>query len=179
MKVGDVVVVLEKHASGWFKGECNGAVGMFPSNYTEAVVESSAEDDVAKAKVAEMKAKRMLRLQSRNSSASPEVAATAIQRLVRSKSQTKRPESLSAAPPEVVRVLFNFEASSESQLNLQVGDIVTVLQKNASGWYSGECKGAIGLFPSNYTQPCSAAQQSSRPGTCSIHAVFLLCCAFM
>jgi hypothetical protein len=35
MKVGDIVVVLEKSASGWFKGEMSGAVGFFPSNYTE------------------------------------------------------------------------------------------------------------------------------------------------
>ena len=95
MKAGDIIAVVEKHASGWFKGECNGAVGLFPSNYTEvvveaasAVVEAAPVDDLAQAKVAEMKAKRMARLQARNS-ASPEVAASTIQRLVRTKSQKK------------------------------------------------------------------------------------------
>jgi hypothetical protein len=88
MKVGDVVVVLEKHASGWYKGELNGAIGMFPSNYTEVMAEVAPEDDATRTKVAELKAKRMARLQVRNS-ASPEVAASAIQRLVRSKSQKK------------------------------------------------------------------------------------------
>ena len=95
LKAGDIIVVVEKHASGWFKGECNGAVGLFPSNYTEvvveaasAVIEAASGDNIAQAKVAEMKAKRMARLQTRNS-ASPEIAASTIQRLVRTKSQSK------------------------------------------------------------------------------------------
>jgi SH3 domain-containing kinase-binding protein 1 len=30
---GDVIVVLKQHKSGWWKGEFNGQVGLFPSNY--------------------------------------------------------------------------------------------------------------------------------------------------
>jgi uncharacterized protein YejL (UPF0352 family) len=170
MKVGDVVVVLEKHASGWYKGELNGAIGMFPSNYTEVMAEVAPEDDATRTKVAELKAKRMARLQVRNS-ASPEVAASTIQRLVRSKSQTKRSESLSAGPCELVRVLFKFDALSDSQLSLKVGDIVTVRQKHASGWYSGTCNGSTGLFPSNYTEPWSSVQQTSGSGACNLDII--------
>ncbi len=171
LKAGDIISVVEKHASGWFKGECNGAVGLFPSNYTEVVVEAASAvvgaapgDDLAQAKVAELKAKRMARLQARNS-ASPEVAASTIQRLVRSKSQTKRSESLSSGPKvEVVRAVFSFKSTSESHLSLTVGDVVTVIDKHASGWYKGECNGAIGLFPSNYTEPIIDSQQASGSG---------------
>jgi len=35
LKQGDVVVVLETDVSGWWKGECNGKQGWFPSNYIE------------------------------------------------------------------------------------------------------------------------------------------------
>jgi hypothetical protein len=86
LKIGDIIVVVERHPSGWFKGTCNGVVGMFPSNYTEAVSQAAPEDDATRTKVAELKAKRMSRLQTKNS-ASPEVAASTIQRMVRSKSK--------------------------------------------------------------------------------------------
>ena len=167
MKVGDVITVLEKSASGWYKGESNGAVGLFPSNYTEPVVHVISEDEMAKAKIAAMKASRMARLQSRNSVApsSPEVAASTIQRLVRSKSKIKRAESMSdASGLEVVRAIFKFDSTSEKQMSLKVGDLVSVLEKHASGWYKGECNGAVGLFPSNYTEPVSDAKQTPDSG---------------
>ena len=111
LKAGDIISVIEKHASGWFKGECNGAVGLFPSNYTEvvvgaasAVVEAAPGDDLAQAKVAELKAKRTARLQARNS-ASPEVAASTIQRLVRTKSLSQK------------------NAGTDDQISTQVGNV--------------------------------------------------------
>jgi len=33
---GDIIVVLEKNDDGWWKGDLNGKIGMFPSNYTAA-----------------------------------------------------------------------------------------------------------------------------------------------
>ena len=92
MKVGDVVTVVEKNASGWYKGECNGAVGLFPSNYTELVVVAAMDDEVAKVKIEELKAKRVSRLQARYSAVetTPDTAASTIQRLVRSKTRTRR-----------------------------------------------------------------------------------------
>jgi len=60
----------------------------------------------------------------------------------------------SAAPSrEMVRAKFPFDATSDKQLSMKVGDVITVLEKSASGWYKGESNGAVGLFPSNYTEP--------------------------
>ncbi len=164
LKVGDVLVVLEKSASGWYKGESNGAVGLFPSNYTEPVVIAPSEDEIAKGKIAAMKAKRLTRIQASNSDAprSPELAATTIQRLVRSKSQTKRAESMSATSGfEVVRAKFKFDSASDKQLTLKVGDLVTILEKHPSGWYKGECNGSVGMFPFNYTESVGDTKQTS------------------
>lgn len=36
-KKGDILMVLEKNDDGWWKGELNGKVGVFPSNYTAPV----------------------------------------------------------------------------------------------------------------------------------------------
>ena len=33
---GDIIAVLEKNDDGWWRGDLNGKVGMFPSNYTSA-----------------------------------------------------------------------------------------------------------------------------------------------
>ena len=60
---------------------------------------------------------------------------------------------LSAPSREKVRAKFPFDATSDKQLSLKVGDVIAVLEKSASGWYKGECNGAVGLFPSNYTEP--------------------------
>jgi len=35
IKEGDIVTILETDISGWWKGECNGKQGWFPSNYVE------------------------------------------------------------------------------------------------------------------------------------------------
>jgi hypothetical protein len=57
---------------------------------------------------------------------------------------------LSAASREKVRAKFAFDATSDKQLSMKVGDIVVVLE---SGWFKGEMSGAVGFFPSNYTEP--------------------------
>ncbi|QLQ80099.1 hypothetical protein HG537_0D00990 [Torulaspora globosa] len=38
---GDKVEVLEKPSNEWFKGKCNGRVGMFPSNYVKPIFSGS------------------------------------------------------------------------------------------------------------------------------------------
>ena len=58
-----------------------------------------------------------------------------------------------AAAIEKVRAKFDFQATSDKQLSLKAGDIVVVLEKHASGWFKGECNGAVGMFPSNFTEP--------------------------
>ena len=73
-------------------------------------------------------------------------------------------DSVSSPQDEKVRVTFAFKPKSGTQLALNVGDLVTVLEKHASGWYKGECNGAVGLFPSNYTEPLGRGQQPIRSG---------------
>jgi hypothetical protein len=40
LKKGDQILVLEKNNNGWWKGECNGVIGLFPSNYVKPFSES-------------------------------------------------------------------------------------------------------------------------------------------
>jgi len=51
----------------------------------------------------------------------------------------------------MVRVLHDYEADEDNELNLKAGETIGVLQKHESGWWKGEnFNGEIGLFPVTY-----------------------------
>ena len=41
---GDIIKVLDQHKSGWWKGEVNGNVGRFPSNYCVQFEDTSEQN---------------------------------------------------------------------------------------------------------------------------------------
>ncbi|XP_003425592.1 SH3 domain-containing kinase-binding protein 1 [Nasonia vitripennis] len=55
---------------------------------------------------------------------------------------------------ELCRVLFPYDAAKEDELTLAEGDIITLLSRDApdKGWWKGELKGQIGLFPDNFVE---------------------------
>ena len=46
------------------------------------------------------------------------------------------------------RGLFDYNTDDPNELSFKQGDIITVLQKDPSGWWQGELNGRIGVFPS-------------------------------
>ncbi len=79
-----------------------------------------------------------------------------------------------ALPPKPVKekceVLFAYAAENEDELTLDVGDVVTILNKDLEdpGWWRGELRGKIGVFPDNFvrlmpleTTDCGVASGSS------------------
>jgi hypothetical protein len=36
-KEGNIITILKKHEGGWWEGECNGKIGIFPGNYVEII----------------------------------------------------------------------------------------------------------------------------------------------
>jgi SH3 domain-containing kinase-binding protein 1 len=55
---------------------------------------------------------------------------------------------------EMCRVLFPYEAAHEDELTLQPDDIITLITKDGQdvGWWKGELKGKIGVFPDNFVE---------------------------
>ncbi|XP_046392681.1 SH3 domain-containing kinase-binding protein 1 isoform X2 [Ischnura elegans] len=55
---------------------------------------------------------------------------------------------------EYCRVLFPYEAANEDELTLTKGDTVLILSKvvQDKGWWKGELKGKIGVFPDNFVE---------------------------
>jgi hypothetical protein len=46
MNEGDVITVLAEDPSGWWKGELNGVVATFPSNFTEPCTADGGQDEL-------------------------------------------------------------------------------------------------------------------------------------
>ena len=65
--------------------------------------------------------------------------------------------------PEHVQAVFERRSSEETDLNLDVGDIIYVLEKDASpGWWRGiNVDGRTGWFPSNYVEPVTSPDAGS------------------
>jgi hypothetical protein len=55
---------------------------------------------------------------------------------------------------KLARVLFDYKAEAENEIDLSLGDIVTIIQEDESGWSKGEIDGKAGWFPSSYYEPC-------------------------
>eukprot|EP01098_Paradermamoeba_levis_P004411 TRINITY_DN1896_c0_g1_i1.p1 TRINITY_DN1896_c0_g1~~TRINITY_DN1896_c0_g1_i1.p1 ORF type:complete len:142 (+),score=45.01 TRINITY_DN1896_c0_g1_i1:160-585(+) len=51
-----------------------------------------------------------------------------------------------------VRVLYSYEAQSESELSIQAGEILNLTEKKDGGWWLGEKEGKVGFFPTSYVE---------------------------
>ena len=51
-------------------------------------------------------------------------------------------------------VRYPYTAANEDELTLAEGDIITVLDQNIvdAGWWKGELKGRVGVFPDNFVE---------------------------
>lgn len=52
---------------------------------------------------------------------------------------------------EYVLALHDFTPEAATCLAFRAGQVIRVLNRDASGWWDGELDGARGWFPSNYT----------------------------
>lgn len=48
--------------------------------------------------------------------------------------------------------LYDYEANDFDEISFDPEDIITNIDMIDEGWWTGECKGKVGLFPANYVQ---------------------------
>jgi len=48
--------------------------------------------------------------------------------------------------------LYDYEAAAEDELTFDPNEIITNVEMIDEGWWRGECRGKIGLFPANYVE---------------------------
>lgn len=58
---------------------------------------------------------------------------------------------------ELCKVLFPYPPSNEDELELKEGDIISIINRELpdKGWWKGELRGKIGVFPDNFVVPLS------------------------
>ncbi|KAF4358309.1 hypothetical protein F8388_014579 [Cannabis sativa] len=61
-------------------------------------------------------------------------------------------ESTEGADYFLGEVMHSFNAVTDVELSLSIGDYVVVRKVSSSGWAEGECKGKAGWFPFNYVE---------------------------
>ena len=66
--------------------------------------------------------------------------------------QTPSPTPLRSAVGTRARAEFDYVAQGHGELGFKVGDMITDISKDDSGWWQGRCKGKQGVFPSNYVK---------------------------
>lgn len=57
------------------------------------------------------------------------------------------------------RVIFSYKQENRDELNLNVGDVITILGEEEEGWWRGTINGNEGVFPSNFVE-----EIKSKPG---------------
>lgn len=53
------------------------------------------------------------------------------------------------------RVIFSYNHHHDDELNLKVGDIISVVGEEEEGWWRGILNGKEGVFPSNFVEEIS------------------------
>ena len=73
----------------------------------------------------------------------------------------KPPPKKRAKPPiaskpklPMCRALYDYDATDTDELTFREGDLIEIVKKDESGWWSGKFKGKEGLFPNNYVDEC-------------------------
>jgi hypothetical protein len=65
------------------------------------------------------------------------------------------------------KALYDYEAQSDLELSFQEDDLITIIEKDASGWWHGELNGKVGVFPAadwvEEVDPSSAAPPTMAP----------------
>lgn len=132
IRKGDVIVVLEEDATGWWKGQsADGLVGFFPSNFSELLPEEGAPPAA------------QLRRMSMAPKPARDDARTQAEERVRAKHNYKG-------------------SPADGELSFAKGDIIRVLNKDESGWWKGDLNGRTGFFPHNFVVALDKAAPAAK-----------------
>ena len=68
-------------------------------------------------------------------------------------------------PVDVVKVLYEFAATEESELSIKVGQVLTIYEQDGSGWwYAKNEAGEQGFIPGNYVKSTKGAAGATTEG---------------
>lgn len=73
--------------------------------------------------------------------------------------------SSNASSRAMARALYDYTATGARELSFKTGDIITILVKDASGWWHGELNGVQGLLPSNFLEEVTVPARPPPPSS--------------
>ena len=74
------------------------------------------------------------------------------------------------------KVLHDYEGESETELTIQAGWVIDVLNKTNDDWWEGRYKGKIGFFPRVYVE---IIDEKTSSGKTDDEVVQVICCCFL
>lgn len=205
IRPGDVIRDVERLPGGWWRGELRGNRGMFPDNFVSLLNEHATTRSTG----VQGRCRALYSYQPVNPDELELCVGDVLEVLGEVEEgwwQGRRQgrvgvfpsnfvvmldppqpapfELAPALPPKPVkeqcRVLFTYAAVNDDELNLNEGDIVTVISKEAPdrGWWRGELHGRVGLFPDNFVQLLPAAtaeveeKKPERPSKAATNSIY-------
>lgn len=146
LKEDDIIEVIAQD-EGWWTGRLNGQIGVFPDNFVEVIPNSAGP-------------------QKENNEEGPPAQKAPSPPHSPRKEDPELPELPQQQPPEeeeeedfiarfsnpicFAKAEYDYEAQEDNELTFVEGDRIAVLEKDPSGWWTGELNGTVGLFPDNF-----------------------------
>ncbi|KAI4469638.1 eh domain [Holotrichia oblita] len=183
----DIISVTAREEQSWWRGELNGMLGLFPSNYVAPLQQCNKKPEIASV-IAPYQATSseqlslqrgqliMIRKKADSGWWEGELQAKGRKRQVgwfpasyvkvlnssgRASGRTT-PVSTTRMQQEVVIdkvvALYPYTAANPDELSFLKDDIISVTAREEQSWWRGELNGMLGLFPSNYVAPLQQYQ---------------------
>lgn len=134
---GGTVIVMEKSSDGWWKGEHNGLIGWFPSNYVQEDVDVNRE-------VAQVSA-------SKNTKLNAEPKFTNISNIASNGEMSPKRNCILC----YVVTLYNFTSQNEEEMSFKKNERLEIIEKPSNDpdwWRARNQHGETGLVPRNYVR---------------------------
>lgn len=151
LKRGSVYVVTEQCQDGWFRGKHleTGSTGVFPGNHLERYHPNSQDDEtlIELGDGPETDAERLEKLRKIRET----LKKTHAQNIARSHSGAAGHVK---SKGERYRCVVPFPSSSDYEIELQIGDVISLVKKREDGWCKGilHRTGKTGLFPLSFVE---------------------------
>ncbi|XP_073814654.1 CIN85 and CD2AP related isoform X2 [Musca autumnalis] len=184
LAVGDVIEFLGEVEEGWWRGRLKNKIGVFPSNFVKViepspVFASKRPPSLAKTSgsgtspilvassstsTSSSTTKKLNRLSTHNSKEDLLNFGSTIS--ANSTMVTAADDVAPSLPPkpqrEYCRVEFPYAPQNDDELELKVGDIITIhsMELPDKGWWKGELRGKIGVFPDNFVKLIAPTEDS-------------------
>ncbi|CAD6233840.1 GSCOCG00007335001-RA-CDS [Cotesia congregata] len=181
IRKGDIIKDVKIMSEGWWEGTLRDKRGMFPDNFVKVLeptggVKSEVSLEVKKesATLRNGSTSKWCKVLFSYDPCNEDELALAPNDMVEYLGQVEEgwwtgrlrgrvgvfPSNFVSAPApaedtkEMCLVLFSYKAANEDELTLAEGEIVTLISRDApdKGWWKGELRGKIGLFPDNFVK---------------------------